>query len=88
MNEKIIKLCNSALFSCQGFLTKEEFYDVYEYINEYDEWGIGIEVLIDYLSERESKIDQVQYDAIYLALDKMGLSSGDRAEVLKQLLLK
>ena len=83
MNDlKRIELCNKALEVCQQLLDEEMYSEIHDYINKYDEWGLGIEMLIDTLSEDDIKIELDQHKLILVAMESMGLDQSDRADLL------
>ena len=60
------------------------FRDVDNYINRFDEWGLGMEVLVDELTELEIEINREQFDFIQVAMDSMGLGECDRVMYLRE----
>jgi len=79
-----IDLCNRALESVHSTIPADLYRDVFDYINEYDEWGLGMEILIDQISEYEIKISMQQYQAIEQALESMGMSDCNRMQYLRE----
>jgi hypothetical protein len=75
--QRQIDLCNRALGALWATLTADQLRTVDEYINQFNEWGLGIETLIDFLVESDVKISQDQFSLLREAMDSMGL--GDRA---------
>ena len=78
-----IDLCNRALEAVQAIIPAGLHRDVRAYINDYDEWGLGMEVLIDQLAEFDIKITREQRRLIQEAMDSMGL--GPRCRSLQVL---
>ena len=60
------------------YLNKEEYFQIHEYINKNNEWGLGIETLIDVLIEENKSIEKEQYNNILLAMTNMGLDQSKR----------
>ena len=79
-----IELCNLALDAAQADVPKDLYWDVHDYINEHDEWGLGMEILIDQISEFEIKITLEQYHLIEQAMVSMGLGDSDRLQHLRK----
>ena len=79
-----IKLCNDALNSCASSIARESSSEISEYINTYNEWGVGIELLIDLLIEDHKKISENQFKLIETAMSAMGLENSERVIHLKQ----
>ena len=77
-NTERISLCNIALESNKMYLNKEEYFQIHEYINKNNEWGLGIETLIDVLIEENKSIEKEQYNNILLAMTNMGLDQSKR----------
>jgi hypothetical protein len=82
-HQRQIDLCNAALDSVRSIIPSDLCRDVDEYINRFDEWGLGVEILIDQISEFEIKITQEQFSHIYAAMDSMGLAKSDRVNYLR-----
>ena len=83
MTKKTIQLCNSALTECEMLVSREFAEEVSDYINKYNEWGVGIELLIDVLMEEDKKISIAQFNAVDAAMESMGLSESPRIKQLK-----
>jgi len=79
-----IDLCNQALEAVRGVLPPETIHEVDEYINRFDEWGLGIEMTIDTLIELELKISRSQFLAIEAAMNAMDQRQSNRLVWLKQ----
>jgi hypothetical protein len=58
------------------------FQDTYDNINRYNEWGLGIETLIDQISEFGIKISKQDFEKIKAAMVSMGLGDSDRLKYL------
>ena len=82
LHQHRIDLCNRVLVSVQGLIPCGLFQDVHDYINKYNEWGVGIEFLIDYISEFEIKISREQFRLISDATASMGLDDSNRIQYL------
>jgi hypothetical protein len=78
-----IDLCNRALESVRPAIPSDLFRDAHDYINRFDEWLLGMEVLIDQLAEFGIKIDREQFGLIREAMDSMGLADCDRVAHLR-----
>jgi hypothetical protein len=57
--------------------------EVSDYINRYDEWGVGMELLIDQLSELGIQITQEQFKLIEAAMASMKLADDLRVTYLR-----
>jgi len=79
-----IDLCNQALEAGRPAIPADLFRDVHDYINRFDEWGLGMEVLIDQLAESDIKISREQFDLIEAAMDSMDLGQSDRVVYLQE----
>lgn len=79
-----IDLCNRALEAVHPAIPDDLLRDAHDYINRFDEWLLGMEVLIDQLAEFGIKIDRAQFDLIREAMDSMGLASCDRVAYLQE----
>ncbi len=63
----------------------EDFYrDVYDYINRHNEWGLGLEILIDQIIEYEIKIAPDHFAKIHEAMSSMGLAETERVKSLRE----
>lgn len=78
--------CNHALDSAKNLLPPEVADNIDELMNEHNEWGVGIEMLIDCLAEQDARINQAQYGALQAALVTMDLEHEDRMLLLDELL--
>ena len=85
MKNTSIKLCNDALQKCELLISRVVHDEIHAYINKDNEWGVGIEFLIDELTEKEIEITTIQYQSIESAMHSMGLSESDRLSALKGL---
>ena len=79
-----IKLCNDALNSCASLIARESSTEISEYINKYNEWSVGIELLIDLLIEDQKKISENQFQLIETAMSAMDLENSERVIHLRQ----
>lgn len=52
--------------------------DIRAFIYEYNEWGLGIEVLVDVLLEERIAVRSEQKEAIVVAMEAMGLKGRQR----------
>ncbi len=76
--------CNQALEAVRLAIPADLYRDVHDSINSFDEWGHGMEVLIDQLSEFDIKITREQFGLIQAAMASMGLGECDRVEYLRK----
>jgi len=81
-NKHSFEVSNAALESTKDILPPVFYQEVSDYINKHNEWGLGIETLIDYLCEEESRVTVDQFNKIKEAMECMGLGKSER---LKQL---
>jgi hypothetical protein len=79
-----IDLCDRALGAVRPAIPADLFRDAHDYINRFDEWGLGMEVLIDPLAEFEIKINREQFGLINAAMDSLGLGECDRVVYLRE----
>ena len=86
--KQIIDLCNTAFSCVRELLSDEQQREVDDYINQHNEWGLGIEFLIDWLTEDETPITPSQFDAIHSAMSAMGLGDSRRIQGLKTYCLR
>lgn len=49
---------------------------VFDYINRDNEWGVGMEFLVDQLNEGKVRIAREQFTLIETAMASMGLANG------------
>ena len=78
-----IDACNIALRSVSDVIPAELQADVSGYINEFDEWGLGVEILIDQICEFDIQVNETQCNAIVEAMESMGLGDTDRVSHIK-----
>jgi hypothetical protein len=50
--------------------------DIYEYIHEVNEWGLGVETIIDYLVEEEIELSKEEMEALSEAASSMAINRG------------
>jgi hypothetical protein len=67
----------------QSRVPDDLYQGVFDYINEHDEWGLGMEVLIDHISESEIAISIQQFEAIKQAMASMGMGDCNRIQYLE-----
>ena len=79
-----IDLCNAALEAVRPTIPADLFRDVDDDINRFDEWGLGMEVLIDQLAEFEIEISREQFGLIKTAMDSMGVGESNRVIYLRE----
>lgn len=84
-NKERIKLCNSALETCKGSLSAEAYSEIHDNINKYNEWGLGIETLIDILYEDDVSLNEEQFTKIQVSMESMGLGQSDRVGLIREL---
>lgn len=76
--------CNRALEAVRSVIPSALYTDVHDYINRYDEWGLGIETLIDELIELEIPITTEQFALIETAMAAMDLADSSRVTYLRE----
>ncbi|WP_165219971.1 MafI family immunity protein [Aquisphaera insulae] len=81
--QRQIDLCGEALEAVRSSIPPDLFRDVDDYINRFDEWGLGMEVLIDQLGELDIVISPEQFDLIRAAMDSIGQGESDRLAHLR-----
>ncbi len=84
MSLQTIVLCNQALEGVRSTIPSELHTEVSDYINRHNEWGVGMELLIDQLSEREVRITREQFTLIETAMASMGLADDVRVTYLRE----
>lgn len=67
------RLSERAFEVCRELLAPETAQSIEEYIYRYNEWGVGVEMLVDTLLESEIRVSAAQKEAIMEAMDAMGL---------------
>ena len=75
--------CNRALEAVRAVIPTDLYTEVHDYINRHNEWGIGIETLIDGLSELELRITTEQFALIEAAMASMDLADSSRVSYLR-----
>jgi len=83
-NDKRIMLCNTALNSVKDIIAEHQFQKAYNYINQHNEWGLGMEFLIDWLIEEETKINNTQYEKIRIAMLAMDIENSKSLDYLQK----
>lgn len=83
-----IDACNSALLAVRDLIPRQLFTDVHDYINKHDEWGVGVEILVDQIYEYDIKISWQQFDSICQAMQLMELGESDCIESLRNQCVK
>ena len=78
-----IDACNRALNSVRDSIPADLCSDVSDYINKFDEWGLGVEILIDQICEYDLRVTVVQCNAFVDAMKSMGLGESDRIRHIK-----
>lgn len=76
-------LCAEALEAARPRIPADLFQQVDDYINRFDEWGLGMEMLIDQIAELEILISPEQFDLIRSAMDALGCGESNRLAHLK-----
>jgi hypothetical protein len=84
MHSNLENLCIKALEAVQENVPQVQAAEVRDYIERHGEYGVGIEFLIDWLTEEETMISPAQFQAIYEAMAAMGLSDDDRVSYLRE----
>jgi hypothetical protein len=77
-HEAIVELCNRALEPLRPRLPPSLYQEIHDLINEYGEWGVGMEFLIDGIGELEIEITAEQLRKIETAVSAMGWAESDR----------
>ena len=83
-NQPRIDHCNRALDAVRPVIPGDLYTEVHDYINQHDEWGLGIETLIDGLSELELPITAEQFVFIEIAMGAMDLADSSRITYLRE----
>ena len=78
-----IDLCNRALEAVRLVIPADLHKDVHDYINRHDEWGLGVETLVDGLTELEIRITAEQFALIEAAMASMDLAGSPRVSYLR-----
>lgn len=82
--QKQIDLCNSALEAVRLVIPEDLYSEVSAYVNRHDEWAVGIEALIDGLTESEIRITTKQFALIEAAVFSIGLGASWRIQYLRR----
>jgi hypothetical protein len=78
-----IDLCNRALDAVRSVIPADLHTEAHDFINRHNEWGLGIETLIDGLSELEIRITPEQFALIESAMASMDLADSPRVSYLR-----
>jgi hypothetical protein len=78
-----IDLCNRALESVRSLIPADLYTEVFDCINRHDEWGVGMEALIDGLNELEIRVTSDQFEFIRKAMAAMNLADSSRVSYLR-----
>ena len=81
--EDIQTLCNAALISVKDILPPDLYQEADAWINQYDEWGLAIEFLIDEIGELDLPLTREQFEAIQAAMIALGKGESDRMAWLR-----
>lgn len=57
--------------------------EVSDYINRHNEWGVGMELLVDHLNESDIQINREQFHLIEAAMASTGLGDDRRVTYLR-----
>lgn len=82
-NKRKVVLCNRALEAVRPLIPSNLHIEVSDYINRHDEWGVGMELLVDQLSELGIQITKEQFGLIESAMASMGLAEDLRVTYLR-----
>jgi hypothetical protein len=78
-----IDLCNRALEVVRPIIPADLHTEVSDFINRHNEWGVGMETLVDGLSELEIRITTEQFASIEAAMASMDLADSSRVSYLR-----
>jgi hypothetical protein len=78
-----ISLCNRALEAVRAVIPADLHGEVSNYIDRHNEWGVGMETLIDGLSELKVRISTKQFALIEAAVASMDLAGSSRLNCLR-----
>ena len=84
-SQKIIEQCQLALNSVKDELEPERYCKASDYVSRYDEWLIGLEFAIDWLTDGEISISQESYDEFEKAYRLMDREEDERLSNFKNL---
>lgn len=82
--QRQIDACNQALESVRDIIPEALHSDVHAYINDYSEWGLGIEILIDQIYECGITVTEHQCNLILSAMELMNLSESNRCDLIRE----
>ena len=82
--QPVIDLCNAALESVRERIPAELYKEVHDDINRFNECGVGLECLVDQLSELDIKITPEQFTSIERAMQSMNLADDQRMHYRRQ----
>jgi len=77
--------CERAAEALRNEISPDEYANVVDYI-KYNEWGLSMETLIDYLGDREATITPEQYRLISDAMVEMGMEDSPRLATARSLI--
>jgi len=81
---RTIELCNHALEGVRVIIPSELHTSVSDYINCHNEWGVGMELLVDQLNEGGIWITLAQFTLIETAMASMGLADDPSVTYLRE----
>ena len=70
--------------SLRPVIAEDLFLEAHDCINLHDEWGVGMETLIDQISDRGIMLTREQYELIFTAMESMDLGGTDRIAWLRE----
>lgn len=69
--EKFLALSKKAYISIEKLLPESDRQQIYEFIYLHNEWGLGIETIIDVIHEENIRVTDIQLQAIKNACNAM-----------------
>jgi hypothetical protein len=81
--QTVIDICNGALEATRPSIPPTLYQDVSDYVNRFNECGVGMEMLVDQIIELEIKILLAQFLYIQNAMASMGLEETNRIAYLR-----
>jgi hypothetical protein len=77
------KLCSYILESLKDIVPNDLYVQTNEFINVNNEWGVGLEILIDQLIELDIVISYQQFEIIKAAMSLINISDAPRIKALE-----
>lgn len=84
---EIIAQCEVAARSVSLLLSEQQAGEALKYIIRYDEWHLGLEIIIDWLYEGGYQISIEQFSEFRKAYEMMEIADNGRLKLLRSLVI-